>query len=175
MCLVGPKLPKYGQSVVVRCLEKGDLNELYTIESDPEVKRYMGGPVRTPREEWIRGMESQLFMCITLAVLAKDNLGFAGRASVGTYGHSEVDREIQIALAKKYQRQHFGSEVCEILIHAAFEELGAERVVGVAHPENEGSLKLLRLFHFEKAGIISEQTWQREHLKFVLTRCGFQK
>jgi RimJ/RimL family protein N-acetyltransferase len=167
-----PKLPKCGQRVILRRLENEDLDALYTIESDPEVKRYMREPVQLPRAEWVDKMALTLHGCVTLAVLARDNLRFVGRASV-SYFASEEEREIQVVLAKPDQGRHFGREVCEILIRAAFDELSAERIVGVVHPENQRSLKLLQNFGFQQSGVISDQSWQRGHLKFTLSRAGY--
>ena len=174
-----PNLPVTGSNVIVRYLQPGDLSEMYRIESDPDVKRYLNGPICRPREEWIRGMESNLSRRHTLAVLAKDTGQFAGRASLESYVDSDcldpgVCREIQVVISKDYRGRHFGREVCKILTAVAFEELGAEQLMGIVHPANEASLKLLRLCGFEKKGIVSDQSNQHGHLKFVLTRAGYQ-
>jgi RimJ/RimL family protein N-acetyltransferase len=169
-------LPKIGSSVIVRCLQAEDLSEMYRIESDPEVKRYLNGPTRVPREEWIRGMESKFSRCQTLAVLAKDSGQFAGRAALDLYLDSdyldaEVTREIQVVISKDNWGRHFGREVCKILIAAAFDDLDAEQVIGVVHPQNENCLKLLHIFGFEQNGVISKlPSWQHGHLRFVLPR-----
>ena len=86
-------LPKIGSSVMLRCLQAEDLSEMYRIESDPDVKRYLNGPTRVPREEWIRGVESKLSRCQTLAVLAKDTGQFAGRAALDQYLDSDYVTE----------------------------------------------------------------------------------
>ena len=85
-----------------------DLSEMYRIESDPDVKRYLNGPTRVPREEWIRGVESKLSRCQTLAVLAKDTGQFAIRAALDQYLDSdyldaEVTREIQVVISQDYR------------------------------------------------------------------------
>ena len=154
---------------------------MYCIESDPEVKCYMDGPVRVPREEWIRGVKSNLFRHQTLAVLAKDTGQFAGRAALDPYLDSdyldaEVTREIQVIISKDYRGRYFGREVCKILIGAAFDELGAEQVIGVVHPQNEHCLKLLRIFGYEQKGVVSKPSpWQQGHLRFVLSRDVYRK
>lgn len=181
MCFGELKLPKSAENVVVRHLERKDLDELYTIETDPEVKRYLHGPVSTPREEWILGMASRLTpsmgsefsQCVPFAVVARDGLRFAGRAAIPVSGLSE--HEIQVVISKDYWRRHFGRDVCRILIGAAFDELVAERVVGVVHPENSKSLNLLQSLGFEKDGIISDRSKQDGYLKFVLSRTEYQE
>lgn len=169
-----PELPKVGSKVIIRKLEVKDLDQLYNIESDSEVMRYVGKPVCMPRKEWINGMERRLSISVVLAILAKENNHFVGRAAIGNY-RSDVDREIQVVISKDYQDRHFGREVCKILIAAAFDELDAEQVVGIVHPENKKSLKLLQLFGFEKDGVISDQSPQHGRIKFVLTRSDYKK
>ncbi len=174
-------LPKIGSSVIVRCLHAEDLSEMYRIESDPEVKRYLNGPTLVPREEWIRRVQSNLLRCQTLAVLAKHTGQFAGRAAFNCYLDSdyldaELTREIEVVISKEYRGRHFGREVCKILIAAAFDELGAEQVIGIVHPQNENSLKLLRIFGFEQMGVIPKPSpRQQGHLRFVVPRSLYQK
>ena len=154
---------------------------MYRIESDPDVKRYLNGPVRVPREEWIRGVKSNLFRHKTLAVLAKDTGQFAGRAALDPYRDSdyldsEITREIQVVISKNYWGRHFGREVSKILIAAAFDELGAEQVIGIVHPRNEFCLKLLHIFGFEQMGVIPKpSSWQQGYLRFVLSRAVYKK
>jgi RimJ/RimL family protein N-acetyltransferase len=169
-------LPKIGSNVIVRHLQTGDLSEMYRMESDPDVKRYLDGPVRHPREEWIRGVASKLSRRRDFAILAKDTGQFAGRAALDTFRDSEEVCEIQIVISKDFWGRLFGREVCKILIAAAFDELGAKQVVGVVHPENEKSLKLLRLFGFKKEGRgVNDLSRQIRLLKFVLSRSVYQK
>jgi RimJ/RimL family protein N-acetyltransferase len=174
-------LPKIGSNVIVRSLQAEDLSEMYRIESDPDVKRYLNDPTRVPRDEWIRGVESKLSRCQTLAVLAKDTRQFAGRAALdfyldSDYLDSEITREIQVVISKDYWGRHFGREVSNILIAAAFDELGAEQVIGIVHPRNEFCLKLLHIFGFEQMGVIPKpSSWQQGYLRFVLSRAVYKK
>jgi [ribosomal protein S5]-alanine N-acetyltransferase len=174
-------LPKTGSNVIVRCLQAEDLSKMYRIESDPDVKRYLNGPTRVPCEEWVRVVESKLSRYQTLAVLSKDIAQFAGRAALDFYCDKdyldhEVTREIQVVISKDYWGRHFGREVCKILIAAAFDELGAEQVIGIVHPQNENSLKLLHLYGFEQTGVISKPSSRRRgHLRFVLPRSIYQE
>ncbi len=169
------RLPKIGSTVIVRYLQAEDLSEMYRMESDPDVKRYLDGPVHHPHEEWIRGVASKLSRCRDFAILAKDTGQFAGRAALDIFRSSEEIRELQVVISKDYWGRHFGREVVKILITAAFDELGAEQVVGVVHPENEKSLKLLRLFGFENDGVVKDYSRQTRRLKFVLSRSSCDK
>jgi [ribosomal protein S5]-alanine N-acetyltransferase len=168
-------LPKVGSNVIVRHLQADDLSEMYRMETDSDVKRYLDGPVKHSSEEWIRGMTSKLSRCRDFVILTKDTGQFAGRAALDIFRDSEEVREIQVVISKDYWGRHFGREVCKILIAAAFDELGAKQVVGVVHPENENSLNLLRLFGFEKNGVIKDHSRKIQHLKFVLSHHNCDK
>ena len=167
-----PELPKEGAKVLLRRIESRDLDELYSIESDPEIKRYVDGPVKLPRSEWIHRMESKLTNLLTIAVECKADHQLAGRAAIA---HTSLNNEceLQVVLAKAYWGCRLGRETAEMLIAAAFSELGSEQVVGVVHPENEKSLDLLRSLGFQRVGEISDNSSQNGHLKFAVTHPHF--
>lgn len=54
------QLPILTEHLLIRCLEECDLEDLYALESDREVKFYIGGPVQRPRDEWINCMRDTL-------------------------------------------------------------------------------------------------------------------
>jgi ribosomal-protein-alanine N-acetyltransferase len=166
------ELPKIGKVVIIRVLKKEDLESLYYLESDLEVKKYVGGPTPIPKEKWITGMQKKVGTFSTLVIESKEDAEFAGRASIGYY-YSEVDRELQLVIAKRYWRNGFGREVCNILLNAAFIELGAERVFGVVDPKNSASLALLNSFPFKRIGIENRDGWQKDHLIFAIARLDY--
>ena len=165
------KLPKAGANVIVRRLEERDLEDLSAIEADPEVKRYLGGPISTPRLEWIAEMKRLLPNPVTLAVVSKDSGEFAGRASIGHWIFGSTrDRDLQIVIGRAYWGRGFGREVSQMLIAAAFEELAAERIIAVVEPGNRASLALVQFLGFERDGVDLNSGWQDGHLRFVLPR-----
>jgi RimJ/RimL family protein N-acetyltransferase len=109
-----------------------------------------------------------------IAILTKDTRQFAGRAAL-TPTPSPSEREIQVIISQHYWGRRFGREVSHILIEAAFDELGADQVVAVAHPENLASLNLLASFGFESDGTIQDGTWQNGHRRFTLSLANFLK
>jgi RimJ/RimL family protein N-acetyltransferase len=121
-------------------MSEGDLEQLYALETDEAVKRYVGGPVKKQRDEWIAGMcqslgQSHQPLCVTV----KATQDFAGRASLSRPGLPSEESELQVLIARRYWRSGFGYEVSGLLIDAAFERLGARSIVAVVHPENIGS------------------------------------
>jgi hypothetical protein len=44
-------LPIEGTNTLIRELEESDLESLYALEVDEDVKRFVGGPVTKPKQE----------------------------------------------------------------------------------------------------------------------------
>jgi ribosomal-protein-alanine N-acetyltransferase len=173
------ELPKAGKVVIIRVLKREDLEPLFDLESDPEVKKYLSGPISKPKEEWIKGMQKRVGTFSTLVIESKQDGKFAGRASICRYlfvpDLSENDRELQIVIAERYWQHGFGREVCSILLDVAFTELGAERVFGVVDPRNSASLALLDSFSFKRIGIETRDGGQKDHLIFAITRLEYNQ
>ena len=90
-----------GIHIQIRPLSNNDLRPLYDLETDEDVKRYVGGPVRTPRDEWIAAMSSTLGrLQPTLAIAEKATGHFVGRASLSQ--NSSDEWEVQVLIAKQY-------------------------------------------------------------------------
>ncbi len=175
------QLPKSGEKVVIRRLEESDLENLYALESDPQVKQFLRGPIFLPAEQWIPRMRELLGTCEDLAVDEKASARFAGSASIGHYLDndeivSKTNRELRICLAKPFQGKRLGIDIGEILLSAAFLELSAERVFEIVHPQNTASLKRVTSLGFGDAGILERPRypWQQGHRKFVISRLLYE-
>lgn len=85
------------------------------------------------------------------------------------------DGELRIVIRQAFWGQALGSKVTSLLIQIAFEQLAAKTIIGVVHPENKASLRLLHLFRFRRREVVqdSEPLWQRGHLIYRLTRAAY--
>jgi len=163
-------LPVVGPHVVIRKIQKKDLGPFYTLETDEDVKRYVGGPVRMPRQEWIAKMDKvrkQGGKLTPLAVAAKATGAFAGRAR--TYRALEIAQtcwEVEVLIAKKYWGQHFGHEAVVFLVDTAFASLCAESIIATVDPSNTPSRRLFEEhLGFRKIDTKKETgEWQDGHL-----------
>ncbi|MGO9545233.1 MAG: hypothetical protein ACLPPF_10605 [Rhodomicrobium sp.] len=54
--MIASLLPIEGQKILIGALEEADLENLYDLEIDKDVKRYVGGPTFHSKPEWIEGM-----------------------------------------------------------------------------------------------------------------------
>jgi RimJ/RimL family protein N-acetyltransferase len=136
------------------------------------VKRYVGGTVKGPREEWIAGMRRNLDLLLCVTVKATGD--FAGRASLTQPGLPSEEAGLQVLIARQYWGFGFGREASQLLIDAAFEHLGARSVVAVVHPDNRASRDMCERLGFCCVGTkqypTGQEKWDNGHLIFKRLR-----
>jgi RimJ/RimL family protein N-acetyltransferase len=165
------RLPIVGQRLTIRTPLQGDLEAWYQLEVDPDVKRYVGGPVTRPRNEWIAGMRKQLQSWTgQLAVEVRSSRAFAGRARLDT-----LHWELQVLIGRTFWGKGFGREVAELLIRDAFDYMHAPAIFAVVHPDNTASRNLIAALGFESAGIKTSDAWDDRHLIFTLQRQAYAR
>jgi RimJ/RimL family protein N-acetyltransferase len=126
--MIDISLPIIGKAIVIREMRDEDIELLYDLETDNEVKRYVGGgTLSRPRQDWIERMRQ---LRVTHDALLPLIVTCIRRF------------EIQVIIAKQYWGKRLGKEAVELLMGVAFNNLNALSVVSVVHPENNPSLKL---------------------------------
>jgi [ribosomal protein S5]-alanine N-acetyltransferase len=166
-------LPIVGTNVVVRKLYKKDLRKLYELEVDKEVKRYVGGPIIRPRQEWIEGMR-RLFenpeAILPLTIFNKATGDFVGRATLYPKDEERQRWEMQIVIAKRYWGQRLGREVSKLLIDVAFHDLRASSIIAIVDPNNTASRGLVDALGFRQVGTKQSDRWDNGHLVYQRER-----
>jgi RimJ/RimL family protein N-acetyltransferase len=165
-------LPIVGKKITIRRLYLRDLRPLYKLEADEEVKRYVGGAITTRQQEWIDGMRRRLSdpeSILPLAVLRKDSLTFAGRATLFPKDGERRCWELQVLIAKMYWGQRLGRDVAEHLIDVVFSHPGAACLIATVHPENTASRALVDSFGFKQVETKRTAGWDYGHLVFQLS------
>lgn len=168
-------LPIAGTNTVIRELHADDLEMIYALDTDPDVKRYVGGPLAKSREDWIAGMRrliAQPGANLPIVVTIKSTGDFAGRASLHPQDERGNCREIQVLIAKRYWGQHLGREVTALLIDVAFNRLQASSVTAIVDGKNKASLALVDALGFKQAGTKQSDTWDNGHLEFRRERAA---
>jgi RimJ/RimL family protein N-acetyltransferase len=161
------KLPIIGTKVLIRELNEKDLESLYPLEIDPDVKRYLKGPVNSLKEDWIKKAKQLCKTRKTLIVECKATGEFAGRAALWPYLAQITALEIQAVVAQKYWGQHFGSEIVELLMHTASDTIKASSVIVICDPEHKNALALA-----DELGFIYHMTREDGH---VIYRHEFER
>ena len=99
--------PIIGQAILIREMRAEDIELLHDLETDTEVKRYVGGGTLTrPKQDWIEGMRRLRVTRgahLPLIVTCKGTGQFVGRAALAAFGRYDDRRfEIQVIIAKQY-------------------------------------------------------------------------
>jgi RimJ/RimL family protein N-acetyltransferase len=129
-------------------------HELYELDADPRVMRYIGtGHVRT-REDVDDAMRRiprayALYPGLgTWRATRRDNGDFVGWFAL-KYVPGTVEVEVGYRLRHAAWGRGYATEGARELVDYGFDELGLFRIIGITHPENVSSRRVL-----EKAGLV---------------------
>lgn len=146
--------------LILRHLEPNDLNSLFALYSDPEVRQYFPEDTLTYEEtkgelEWFLNGHPDHPQLGLWATIHKATNQFIGRCGLlpWTIGErSEV--EVAYMLAKEYWGQGLGTEAAQAIAHYAFDQLQLSRLICLIDRENMASHKVARKIGmtFEKEG-----------------------
>jgi [ribosomal protein S5]-alanine N-acetyltransferase len=143
----------------LRQFAQSDLNDLYELNRDPEVMKYVG------RKPLVSIYEAQLDLTRYLSFYIR-----ASKLGVWACTEKESGALIGLALLKKlepteeievgyrFHRSYWGqgiaTEVCKALVEYGFTQVGLQKIVGITHPDNLASQKVLK-----KCGLSFEKKW----------------
>ncbi len=160
------------ERLAFRRLLPSDLDDLYALYRDPEMRRYYPEGTLTYEEtkeelEWFLNGHPAHPELGLWATIHKQSNQFIGRCGLLPWtidGQHEV--EVAYMIAKNYWRQGLGSEAAQGILNYGFEQLGLTRLVCLIDRENEASLKVATSvgMTFEKEGV-------DEHGPFLLYSC----
>ena len=141
--------------LVLRHLRPDDLDALHELCSDPDVMRWVGDGTslsRTDCERWI-AVSQQNYATRgfgNFAVASRDTGEFMGYGGI-VYARQSSDAEIIYALAKRYWRKGYVSELTPVLLDFALKQCNLKRVIATIAPENMVSRRIV-----ERAGMLFE-------------------
>ena len=144
-----------------RRLLPGDLDDLYALYRDPEMRRYYPEGVLTYEEtkeelEWFLNGHPDHPELGLWATIHKATNRFIGRCGLLPWtidGQPEV--EVAYMIAKEFWRQGLGSEAAQGIMNYGFDQLGLARLVCLIDRENTASVKVATStgMTFEKEGV----------------------
>ncbi|HEX3175532.1 MAG TPA: GNAT family N-acetyltransferase [Methylomirabilota bacterium] len=158
----------------LRRLRPGDEADLITLDSDPEVMRWVGSPagVKSPQETAERarqriGTDHGPMGFWALETRADDR--FCGLGALIRMPDG-ADVELAYRLHRRAWGQGYATEAGAALLDYAFATLALPRVVAVTYPDNRGSQRVLDKLGFTRHGIIDYRGVSVVH--FVLRAPG---
>ena len=144
------------ERLLLRQFTHDDVDNLYHLDSDPEVMRYVTGGATTPREEVEHG-DLPAFMryydrCDGYgfwAAIDKTSDRFLGWFHLRPQEGDPVDQpELGFRLRREVWGMGYATEGARALIRKGFTDLGAQRVVAMAFRDNLASCRVM-----EKSGM----------------------
>jgi RimJ/RimL family protein N-acetyltransferase len=145
--------------LLFRRLVPDDLDDLFALYRDPEVKQYIPDAPLTYEEtreelEWFQHGHPKHPELGLWATIHKETGRFIGRCGLLPWtldGQAEV--EVAYLLAKAYWGQGLGTEAALAILNYGFEQLGFSRLVCLIEPENRASVRVAEKIgmRFEKA------------------------
>ena len=134
--------------LVLREFTAHDVDALHALDSDPRVMRYLGDGRPTGREEAEAGIERVLRRYAehpgqgVWHVSRRDTGQFIGWVSLKFAGDSP-DVEVGYRYVRDAWGHGFATEAATRMLERGFEVVGLERIIGVTHPENAASQRVL--------------------------------
>lgn len=152
-----------------RHLVPADLDDLYALYRDPEIRRYFPEGTLTLEEtreelEWFLNGHPRHPELGLWATIHKESGRFIGRCGLLPWtidGQFEV--EIAYLIAKEYWRQGLGSEAARAIRDYAFEVLNLTRLICLIDHENKASIGVA-----QKIGMRFEKESQDETGSFLV-------
>ena len=144
------------ERLLLRRPEDGDVQSLEQVYGDPLMMRYLGNAWTSDKvaeafQDWREGWGvGNRWNGVLLRKDTLEPIGTAGLAEDTIPDEPGLD--LSWFVLPRHQKQGFATEITGVLLHFAFESLGATRVVAETHPENPASNKVLEKLHFECLG-----------------------
>jgi RimJ/RimL family protein N-acetyltransferase len=135
------------ERLLMRRLVPADLDDLYALYRDPEIRRYFPEGTLTleeTREElaWFLNGHPDHPELALWATIHKPSGAFIGRCGLLPWTIDGVDEvEIAYLIAKPWQRQGLGAEAARALVRYGFETLGLKRLIALIDPAHEASIR----------------------------------
>jgi ribosomal-protein-alanine N-acetyltransferase len=149
-------LPIRTERLEIRAFTIDDVPAIHAVlYSDPSAMHFIGGPHTLERtRQGISGyIEHQRTAGYSFWAVTQRTTGeVIGEAGLYPMNGVGPDIELGYALGAAWWGQGYATEAAGAILRAAFEHLGAERVVAVAKGENTGSLHVLEKLGFRHEG-----------------------
>ena len=164
------------ERVRLRQFTLGDVENLFQLDADPEVWKYLRG-TPPPREEILnQGLPKlikQYQECHPFGLWAaekKDSGAFMGWFHFRPYHELPEDIELGYRLRKEFWGKGYATEMSQALVNQGFLHWDVSRAVAFTMPENLASIKVM-----EKVGLKYEYRFYREKFDIDLVKYGLTR
>jgi len=155
--------------LILRHLLPSDLDRLFALYRDPDIRRYFPEGTLTYEEtkeelEWFLNGHPAHPELGLWATIHKETGEFIGRCGLLPWTiEQRPEVEVAYLLAKAYWGQGLGTEAAQAIVHYAFEQLKLSRLICMMYPDNQASVKVAR-----NIGMTLEKEMEDEKGPFLL-------
>lgn len=151
--------------LLLRRLTDADADDLYDLDNDPEVMRFLNGGTFTPREIIVETLLPRFLAASERsarfgywAAIEKATGAFLGWFSLRPHGECDPNEiELGYRLRRAAWGKGYGTEGARAVIEMGFAALGVGRVVATTYEDNFGSRRVM-----EKAGMALTRRFRPE-------------
>jgi RimJ/RimL family protein N-acetyltransferase len=155
--------------LILRRLVPDDLDDLFALYRDPEIRRYFPEGtltwVETKEElEWFLNGHPEHPELGLWATIHRETDRFIGRCGLLPWTIDQrPEVEVAYLLAKEYWGRGLGTEAALAIVHYGFEQLHLPRLICMIDPQNQASAKVAR-----NIGMTLERETQDEQASLLL-------
>jgi len=162
------------QRLLFRDHAPADLEPFCALETDPEVRRFVGGTPRTREraeekfQAFLKPVQDRLGLWATVYKPDDSYIGYCGvYPHFGLKGPIPLEGALGYTLARRYWGRGLATEAAEAFVDFGFDELGLQRIVAMVEVGNGASVRVL-----EKLGFViaSHEAGPRSFYHFELSR-----
>ena len=136
------------QSIVLTTWEPEDWQFVHALASDPEVVRFIGHGLAWTDDRAREFVSRQIANYVAWGTCLWKMFLLPGREPVGFCGIQPLEgtREFEIGwwLAREHWGKGLSTEAARAALHDGFQRVGLARVVSVAVPENDRSIRVMK-------------------------------
>jgi hypothetical protein len=155
------KLPIITERLILRKLTPEDLDDMFLLDSNPDVVKYVGIKPLTKKEESLKMIENLINQykkngTARLAVIEKESNQFIGWSGIKLLtdevnGFKNV-YELGYRFLPEFWGKGYATEAALASLDLGFNQLNADKIYAYADVENENSHKILTKLGFENKG-----------------------
>jgi RimJ/RimL family protein N-acetyltransferase len=169
------------ERLIVRRFEEGDFDALLSIQSRPDLARWLYWEARSPTEVR-RSLEQKRTGelaadgdWVSVAVVRKDSGELIGDGSICLRSREHRQGEIGFIIHPDHQGCGFATEAARALLELCFDDLDLHRVIGRLEARNTASAGVLERIGMRREGHLVENEfvkdeWQSELVYAILQR-----
>ncbi len=135
--------------LMLRAIQPSDFNELFRMNSDPIVMKYVGDGSTRSHEQMLKEVEMLISYYTKRpgmgiwAIELKTSSKFIGAGGL-TYNTNKAAVELGYRLPKEQWNKGYATEASRELVRYAFQNLRVDKVIASAHIENLASHNVLK-------------------------------